>query len=244
LQPLSEYRRTHLVENARVQLASDYMLHEFRKIFHDLTYEETSKAITPLAPNDKSEDVVIRDFWNLFCALSSTWRIKDLYVYVTAENVTWKKEEVSVTLLAPCSPQGWLKKIDPYRFDKAVAYLRDSRSNLSEALKEAERERGGHADGDQNDPIIVISDGAGYSVLDGNGRFNGRIVKWISEGGGSDPPVMTTWVGYSRGNPRDFWVPTSSLCFMESLRVTSPSQILGTVSSLALAEYLKRVRGE
>lgn len=126
--------------NARV-LAPDYMVHEFRKIFSRLTYEKTKKATAGLAPNVNSQDVVIRDFWNLFCAMSSTWRIKDLYPVATAQNFTWIREQASIAHLVPQTPLGWVKKIGRYDFSKAIAFLRQN-DELKEALKEPENARG------------------------------------------------------------------------------------------------------
>ena len=138
---MQNYKETHrhLIEHERIELACDYLVHEFRKIFRDTARDKAYYAVKKQAPTEtNSDDVTIRDFWNLFCSMSSGWRLKDLFPYATAENVMWEKSETNIELLVPEAPQGWMAKITPYNFKEAVDYLRD-KDKLREAIEDTRK---------------------------------------------------------------------------------------------------------
>ena len=60
-----EYKNTHLVAHERVDVAMDFLVHEFSKIFPSFKREKLKKDLARLRPNNTSTDVEIRDFWNL-----------------------------------------------------------------------------------------------------------------------------------------------------------------------------------
>jgi len=251
MENLQEYKQTHLIESARINLACDYLVHEFRKILRacrhlSITHQEAYNAIKRFAPNKKSKDKTIRDFWNLFCSLSAGWRLKELHNIVTAENIVWKKQEISVQYLDPGTPQGWMKEINPYDFREAVAYLQSNNKKLQEGIKNTQEYRGNRAEGDENDPIIVIKKNDIFKVEDGNSRLKQKIENWANEGKVTSPPMVTAWVGVPKGKPKNFWIPTSSLMFLGDVypkKRCCPNieSVLKEVSLLALLEYQKRV---
>ena len=157
MESLQKYKQTHLMENARIRLAHDYLVHEFRKIFCNIIYREAYNAIKRLAPNGKRCDVTIRDSWNLFCSMSAGWELKELHNIVTAENIVWKKQEICVQFLYPGSPQGWMKEMNPYAFLKAVKYLQNIEEKLLEGIKDTEEKRGNRAEGDEDDPSARVN---------------------------------------------------------------------------------------
>jgi len=245
MQTRPKYERTHLVDPQRIELARDYVVHEFRKIFREIPHEKAYEAIVDPSPkngdDEQERDVRIRDFWNLFCAMSNTWRIKDLCPYVTAENFTWKKEDVPICSLVPCALQGWMEKVKPFSFDQAILYLEDE-TNLEEALKECEKERARHPRGNENDPLIAVKRQGVYCIHDGNGRLSQRIVKWVSEGRTRPYPTMSVWVAVGDGDPRNYWMPTDHLYVVKSLCGNNAEYVVGARSSLALTEYRDRVK--
>lgn len=237
-----EYKKTHphLIESERIALACDYIVHEFRKIFRGTTREEVSKAIKNIAPTEESGDVSIRNFWNLFCSMSSGWCLKELHTIVTAENIKWKKEKKSMESLVPQTPQGWMQKIIPYSFREAVAYLQNNKEERKKALEKSGEIRDSRAEGDENDAIIAIKKNSIFEVVDGNSRLMRRIENCVNERKGSSPPMITVWVGVPNGNPKNFWIPTSSLMFMG--KYFNVESKLKEISQLALIEYSKRVK--
>jgi hypothetical protein len=237
----SPYNQTHLVESERIELACDYLVHEFRKIFHNISHKEAHEVVLGRAPTKNSPDVIVRDFWNLFCSMSSTWRLKDLCHIVTAKNYLWKKCEIPLARLVPESPQGWMKEIrPPYDFGRALIYLRD-KNNLENARKKSENFKAEHAEGDENDPIIARSESGNYIVTDGNRRLKLEIEGWVTRGETPDP-TMTTWVGDGKGLPENYWMPTGSIFFLRGLCGSGIESILGKISPLALTEYNRRVK--
>jgi len=247
MENLQEYKQTHLIESARINLACDYLVHEFRKIFRSITYQKAYDVIKHLAPNSKSDDVTIRDFWNLFCSLSAGWRLKELHNIVTAENIVWEKQEIPIQFLEPGTPLGWMKGINPYNFRKVVHYLQDNKEKLPEWIKNNEEKRGNRAEGDENDPIIVIKKNDIFKVEDGNSRLKRKIENWVNEGKVTSPPLITAWVGDSKGKPKNSWKPTSSLMFLKHVypkKRCCPNieSVLKEASPLALLEYQKRVK--
>jgi hypothetical protein len=102
-------------------MALDYLAHEFGKVFPAISREQLNKPLRDRVPDKDSNDMRIRDFWNLFCAMSSTWRLKDPYYEATARNTCWRKDRISIEYLIPQTPQGWMGTVGEYDFSKAIA---------------------------------------------------------------------------------------------------------------------------
>lgn len=237
----------HLTERNRIDLACDYLSHEFRKVFPDISKDMARQASSRYAPNEKRDDKTIRDFWNLFCAMSSTWRLKDLYEIVTDANMDWKDDAIPIDKLCPESPQGWMKKFGPcgrYDFNEAVAYLRKDESAIAQAMKEFEKYLRTHGIGSGDDHIIVVKQRDFYKVVDGNGRLALRIAQYIQKGEDIPYPSMNAWLGDRRGDPENRWIPTSPLFFLHQVCDEYVEQVLKSVSPLAWTEYQKRVTRE
>jgi len=238
----------HLTDIERVELACDYLVHEFRKIFPDMNKDEAYKAIKRYAPTKDSTDETIRDFWNLFSAMSDGWRLKALHNIVTAENITWSKENISLRLLKPSDPHGWMKELVPrgctnsYDFQALVSYWQKNESILNEALEESKRERKKRAEGDENDPVIARRVNNLFCVVDGSSRIKVAIENWVKKGGTYKPPKITIWIGWSKAPKGISWTPTSSLFFLKTICGNDPEIIAERISPLAKMEYIKRVK--
>lgn len=245
------YKETHLVEENRTNLACDYLVHELRKIFRGLSYEDANGAVKRLAPTSDSDDVAIRDFWNLFCAISSGWRLKDLYNIVTNQSIKWENEKRSLKLFVPQDSQGWMKNVDRSKnfFDEATSYLKSDPNTLNQALKQSTEERGNRADGDESDPIIAIKMNDTFEVRDGSSRWKVRIEKWLNEQKDSSPPEIKAWIGYPTKAQSNFWIPTSFIFFVRDhffnkykINNFDIETFFTSISNLAVTEYEKRVR--
>jgi hypothetical protein len=245
------YKETHLVEENRINLACDYLVHEFRKIFRNLGYSDAYSAIKSLVPTADSDDVAIRDFWNLFCAISSGWRLKDLFNIITNQSIQWKKEKKSVRLFVPQDPQGWMKNVGHSTsfFTEATSYLKSDSNTLKGALEQSEKERGDRADGDENDPIIALEMNDTFEVRDGSSRLKVKIEKWLSEQRNSSPPEIEAWIGHSTNGESNTWIPTGSIVFVRDYFLSKYAisgldieTFLTSISKLAVAEYKKRVK--
>ncbi len=239
-----EYGETHLVESTRVELACDFLVHEFGKLFRNAGYRDAYESIRSAAPKHGSSEVAVRDFWNLFCAISNTLYLKKLYEIVTDENMVWAKQEISIAKLIPRSPQGWMKKVSlPRRFDQAVSYLQ-SESALEEARNDADEYEKKHISGMESDPLIGVEEESNYIVDDGNGRLAHKILQWVVGGANLPHPAVSIWVGRSKDASKNYWIPTSSLVFFNDLRNylrSNPERLLEKISQLALVEFQKRV---
>lgn len=250
-----DYKETHLIEKNRIHLARNYLVHEFRKIFCKLSYDDTNEAIKRLAPTKNSDDVAIRDFWNLFCAISSGSRLKDLYNIVTDKSIEWKNEKKSIKKFIPQDKHGWIQKLtdsdpDPDNFFQlATSYLQSNSDNLKKALKQSEEERGNRADGDENDPIIAIEINNTFEVRDGCSRWKVKMEKWLMEQPDSQPPTLNAWIGYPTNGESNVWIQTGSIIFMKEqffnnckIIDVDIEKFLQSISELAVMEYNKRVK--
>jgi hypothetical protein len=240
---LGEYKNTHpyLTEEGRVALARDYLIHEFRKIFPIITRDETSRAIKKLSPNKDSHDIQIRDFWNLFSAICSGWRIKNLFNVVTNKNIKWAKRQVSLQELYPESPLGWMKQIKPYRYNDAINFLK-AKGRANKELEDSIKSRGLRAEGDEQDPIIVLQAERELKVIDGNSRLKISLEKLVVNK--QEDSRLMAWVGHGAGesSESEYWIPTSHLVFMKEIDHPNIESKLKSISKLALTEYLKRVK--
>lgn len=246
-----DYKVTHLNEKNRINLACDYLVHEFRKIFRNLSYDDVYGAIKNLAPTNDSDDVAFRDFWNLFCAVSSGWRLKDLFNIVTNENIEWKKERISINQFIPQDMHGWMKNFSGSSdfSDWAISYFQGNSQTLNDALKDSEQQRGNRANGDENDPIIAIKDNACFKVIDGNSRLKLRMEKLFSQRNTSSPPQIEAWLGYPTKGQSNFWIPTSYIFYFRDyffrkykINNLDIETFFESISRLSVMEYKKRVK--
>ena len=240
-----EYNRVfpHLIDTKRIELACDYLVHEFRKIFPDLSYQQAKMALDERIPTEESNNIAIRDFWNLFCAMTDGWRLKSLHIVVTAENVTWQKEKASIKNLVPATPQGWMTKVNPPNFANAVSYLRETDNELKKIIQTSREKRGNRAEGDENDPLIVFKDESILKVADGNSRLKLQIEEYVLNAANKKStsiPKIDFWVGTPTGKPANYWIPTSSLTFMKNIIGFHTEQVLEKISQVALIEYRTR----
>lgn len=240
---MRNYNQTQLVQTQRTELACEYMIHEFRKLFSEASTQTLSESIRHLVPQPESDNIAVRDFWNLFCAISSMWKLKDLHTVVTDENVTWTKEQIPLNSLRPETPQGWMTSFAPYGFDAAVLYL-EQKSNLEQALKDPEEYANRHPKGMEDDAIIAIENQASYVICDGNGRVAHAVLSWAVAGKLRPYPTMSVWVGRRRGQARNYWIPTAHLFFLKNIHPgmnLDVERLVGGISRLALEEYQDRV---
>lgn len=241
--PQKEYCETdfHLFDRTRVDLACDFLVHEFRKIFLCLNKDEAMKAIREKAPSDTNKsDTVIQDFWNLFYAMSNTWRHKDLTRIVTDASIQWEKRSVPIQSLSLESRLESIKSIQgPLTVDRIIEHFEKNPVELEKASAKCEGEKNKHPYGSYDDPLIAMKKKDTIEVRDGNGRLLERIVNYVHESRKAEAPQLTTWIGCETGARAVYWVATSSIEFLQGTLKQSIEQLIGSVSPLALREYQK-----
>jgi hypothetical protein len=238
------YTATHLVETGRINLAMDYFVHEFAKILPLCSHQEIRDSLKAFAPTPETGETSVRDFWNLFCALSSGWCLKDIYVQVTAENVRWELTRISLDQLVPSeADMGWMAYVRPYSLPKALEYLRAG--YLDEAEQQTSINRAGRHIEDGNDPLIGLRmiDGR-VLVQDGNGRLKAQV-EVVAKRQDDDglQSEMAVWVGSGSGDPYNYWIPTNCM-FLLARFVAKPVEIdsvLASRSPIAANEFAERV---
>jgi len=103
------YNRTNLVETSRADVAIDFLIHEFSKIFPSLERQTIEENLLKLKPTDKSNDKEIRDFWNLCASIGIGYRLKDITKVFTEESINWSCLKVNISRLRFESYIGCLK---------------------------------------------------------------------------------------------------------------------------------------
>ncbi len=201
---------THLIEKERVELATDYLVHEFCKLFPSLDRDSIRDSITGLAPNRDSDEGQIKDFWNLFSAICYCWKLKDLTSIVTDANVKWEKKSMSIEMLCCETRLGWAQSFPPFPVKDSIEYLKQNSSILHEAIEKSNQIGGSRDDSDLDDPLIgVFGDNDNILVNDGNRRVLTRIEQLACEESPNlKNALMQIWVGRRQGEPDGAWVPT------------------------------------
>lgn len=205
----------HIYEPIRIQIATDYMKHEFRKLLWRVPVKYwgvidkdiSDWMISPEFANP-------RDFWNLFHGISMGFKLKIGLIYlVTAENIKWSKKEFPVSELWFGVEQRETKRIRNGRLSaKEVVEFYSKKENKADKKKflELNYKLSNETPPRDDHPIIAIQRFEGenliYSVHDGNRR----LAKAILEG----KEKILTYTGKYKTKekfPKNYWIPTSIL---------------------------------
>ncbi|HMF34291.1 MAG TPA: hypothetical protein VKK79_22890 [Candidatus Lokiarchaeia archaeon] len=198
-----------MIENERVELAIDYLVHEFCKLFPYLGRECIREKIESQAPNSESEDKIIEDFWNLFEAICHCWKQKNLTSIVTDANMKWKKIRAPIIKLRCETPQGWAENFPPFPVVGAIEYLKDNQQILTEAIQTTKQICLDRDDHDLEDPLIgVFIENNDILVNDGNRRVITKIVQLAQEENPDLEERLSIWVGQRLGTAEGSWIPT------------------------------------
>lgn len=211
----------HLYEPIRSEVANTYLKREFRKYFSSLRDIHSWKTIDAdiddwfIHPEVYSING-IRDYWDGFFGMATGFKLKNgLLEVITAENITWSKEELPLdnTLTTGGNMLYIHESLSASKLGaRSLAEFFGKEENIGIAEKwEIEFRRHGEATfSRENFPIIVEE-----QIFEGNKILathdgNRRLLRAILEEKGS----ISAFVGrYSDdiGKPRNYWIATSYL---------------------------------
>lgn len=197
----------HLSEKIREEVAISYLKHELRKIFPSIN----SKDIENLMLNQTLS--LPRDFWNGFHGISMGFKLNIGLTYViTAENIQWSKEEISVDNLYFGTKIKEIEEIidnDDLSVKNVLRNLEDRIEIKEKLLEKYKKINEINCDWDK-DLIIVkeknIDDKKVLAVYDGHNRLLQSILSGKSE--------ISAYVGSFKDSelvPKNYWLPTSLL---------------------------------
>ena len=228
----------HLVDENRIELAINYLIHEMEKIFCYSKMQLKSEfllnlrknlqsSLSEMIPNKESDNYKIRDFWNLFTSFSSCWKLKNLTNIVTNPNFIWRCQEINIKQLIPESDVAdWTKEVKKknynlFSFNLAIDYLRSKKEILSIALINSDKIAKKRTKENNSDPLIghYLDNNKLIKICDGNRRLTHQIEK-IANNSVLDDCVfkMNVWVGEKINyNHCDIWINTGCLIEVKSI---------------------------
>ena len=175
----------------RVEIAVNQVQHDCRKLFPSIPEKEWKKIdrdIRGWFDGDANELEPAHDFWNFFGCFARSLKMKSLLSWVTAENVTWSKEDVPLKKIIYTWDFPGLEFMGkaPYRASKVIEILQDkkNRNKRRELANDAAARSKKFCPRDQF-PIILLQDSKGgvinsspgYYILEGNRRVTRAILK-------------------------------------------------------------------
>lgn len=151
----------------------------------------------------------VHDFWGIFDLLLLV-KTKRLCRFVTAENVRWEDEGLSLDELTLT----WMPFVEnheqfgpgPWPIPELKSTFKEHPNLYAKAKEEDSRNRNHYKFDRTGDPITIVKlgEGKGNHLLDGNGRLYGALMA------GRDK--IAAHVGYLDGpKPRNYWVSTGEL---------------------------------
>jgi hypothetical protein len=199
----------HIYDPVRYEVASSIISHEFKKVFgqtDEKTYEKLSKQIYdwPINPDKYSLTKEPRDFWNGVEGIMTGFRLKGVVRFITAENVTWTKEEVELEELIFVTDHFFVndKKIPTlHKPAKEIVEWLETNGHVEAAMDRVEKSFSSGVPR-ENDPIYCKKDMEGkYYVHDGNGRVLLALLR--------GKKTLPAHVGQLNGKePINYWIPT------------------------------------
>lgn len=198
----------HLSEPIRRQIATEYIQHEWRRLFPQLRGEELWQSIDTQI-EDWYEMLGIRNFWNAIHGITTGFRLTSIVPLITSLNITWGERDVSFDELyfrGKFGPIASLEVDTPEFADsiKKAIFIQENQDFL-EATKQYFESHKNDTEPRSDDPIFVLKKDGKLHVIDGNGR----TLKAIAENKNS----IRAFVGEPIAEPAllEHWVPTSLL---------------------------------
>lgn len=204
----------HIYDSVRIKVATSYIKHELRKLLWRVPKIQWPAIDKNVADWMNSPWLATpRDFWNGFHGICMGFKLKiGLIYFVTAENITWKKEEIPVEELTfgVDLQQTRLVKPGVLSAREVIEFYADPKNKkIKEEQKKFTESFQTKAPRSEN-PIIVTQksvDGKDVlSVYEGNWR----MIKAILE----DKKTITAFVGRftsEKKELRNYWIPTTIL---------------------------------
>lgn len=241
----------HIYEPIRYEVACSIISHELKKVFSEFTKEEYQKLEKQIYgwakdPEKHSLTKEPRDFWNAVEGIMTGFRIKGVVKFITAENVTWEKEELDPRKLHFVTDHFFINDEKIPTLNKSskevVAWLK-TKGYEEMALEKVEKAFSVDPPRDK-DPIYCKKDSKGeYYVHDGNGRVILALLQKRN--------MIPSYVGVQNGEkPINYWISTILLVrysqlFSDNVIDESTYKRIITssfaVSECAKIEYAERV---
>lgn len=202
----------HLSDPIRKEVATNFVWHEFKKIFpsiQDINQWESIYIDILNWHSTESYPKSIRSFWNDVNAVTYHFKLKDIVPLFTSANISWKKINIENTQLTfntegpefdviNDNPKTVLALVDFYNKEENKELKRKAIEKLqAKEADSAERD---------TDPIIAIKEKDSIVIIDGNRRvLKNSLLK--------NKYIQATYMGeiLSKEKYKDIWVPTTEI---------------------------------
>lgn len=197
----------HIFEPIRLEIAVSYLKGELRKLFSGLrgkSWEKLDKEIELLASNPNL--AFPRDFWNGIWGIAMGFKLKiGMLDYITAENVVWKKENLSVSRFQ-FGVKFHSKNHLPLSAQERIVYYQKNPVEVKKDYQKAQKLSKTSESRDEL-PIIamekIVKGQLVLSIYDGNRRLQKAILE--------ERRKILAYTGKFRTKkkvPLNFWLPT------------------------------------
>ena len=200
----------HFYDPIRIEIAVAQLQHDFRKLFPDLRKDQWTKIdqnISEWFLGEKFELEPAHDLWNIFGGFARGLKLKSLLSWITAQNVTWSKENVPVKKIEITWDFPGLEFMGkaPYRAKDVMNKLNLPENwKIKQDLREKSSDRSNKYPPRDQFRIILFNDRQGnvigkrpgYYVLEGN-RRTARAISFDFE-------TIPAFVGKFH-EPSDIW---------------------------------------
>lgn len=211
----------HFSEPIRFEIAISQIQHDLRKLFPSVPISVWSKIDQDIAdwPNGRKFEITpIHDFWNFFWGFSRGLKLKSLINWITAENISWTKEDVNVDNI-------WITWDFPgFEFMGKSPYCgADIRKRLNLPQMESVRKRLTEESDFRSDryaprdqfPVILIEDNKGriFKTIKGYFDFEGnrRVIRAILLDQKTIPAFLGKFKNPDDKWPKNYWINTGFL---------------------------------
>ncbi|MFV1916941.1 MAG: hypothetical protein ACC618_00415 [Patescibacteria group bacterium] len=208
----------HIYEPIRIQIATDYMKQELRKLLPEVRGKEIWKKIDRSLDDWFGENLSVggaRNFWNGFWGIAMGFKLKITFIQVlTAENIFWRFDE-NLPLDNKLASGGPLKCISEELSEKRPKASRlreffEKNQKLANKWRSEFRKQGESSKSREYFPIIAMeevdNDEEIISIHDGNRKMILSVLE--------DKTTIPAYVGKyttEEKTPKNFWLPTSFL---------------------------------
>jgi hypothetical protein len=201
----------HVSDPVRIKIASELMQKELKKLFPSIKsnsqWEKVQKDIKNWFKGKNSELASVHDFWNGFEGITQGFKLKRINYYLTAENASFKKQEINIEkIILP-----WAENILPKEYFKGenitgkeiIEKLKNNKLLFNEIKKNSDYHSKWPVFRD-NYPIIVLEEKQIFRTLDGNRR----VIKAIVDG----KKTIDAWLITIDGDIlKNYWIGTPFL---------------------------------
>ena len=241
--PIHKYPK-HFYDPIRIEIAVSQLQHDFRKLLPSVSKNEwknIDKDISEWFSGEEFELEPVHDFWNFFGGAARELKLKSMLFWITAENVTWKKDEVKTSEIVITWDFPGLEFMGkaPYRVKDVIAKLNqpEYKELLDSMRKDSDKRSKKYMPRDQF-PVILFHDSRGgvidnlrgHYILEGNRRVVRAIVRKEEK--------VSAYVGKFTSSdekwPKNYWIRTGILRDLIFLAINSPNKYNYKVDSQVL----------